>query len=179
MAKKQAGDLQENLRVTAAEFTRVRGALQQAGGLPVVTASPAAKLRVAVLNKRAGMIQTTIESVGKMIDGARRWYADTFGTEVESQVPAANPTIGASMQTSIAAMNYFIRDAKAELDSIVERQKVFESLPEDKRGTALAELKSEVAKPGAAPFSIPRKWLVIGALAVGALFLLKGGDSEA
>lgn len=166
--------MQTTLRDTAAEFSQMRGALQNASALPVVTASPASRARVDALNKRAAAIQGTIESVGRMIDGARRWFSDTFGTDVQQTVPLANPAINGSIQTSIATMKYFLRDAKAELDRIIARQKQFESLPDEKKKSALSEFSAESVAV-AAP-NIPKKWLVIGALAVGALIWWRGGE---
>jgi hypothetical protein len=167
--------LQAKLRDTAAEFIRVRGALQSAENLAVVAASPLTRARLAAFNKRAAAIQQTIEGAGRMVDGARRWFADTFGTQVEETVPLANPAINASIQTSIAAMNYFLKDAKAELDSIIARQRDYEALPEDQRPKALAGLAAETP---AASTAIPPKWLWLGAGALAIWVFLKGGDDE-
>lgn len=164
------------LRDTAAEFTRVRGALQSAVALPVVAASPARRARVDALIKRAALIQNTIEGAGRMIDGARKWFSDTFGVQVEESVPLANPAIGASIQTSVAAMNYFLRDAKAELDAIIERQRQYESIPEEKRAGALAELR---ATETPAPVSgIVPKWVWLGVGAVALFVMMKGENDE-
>jgi hypothetical protein len=170
------GSPQLALRDTAAEFARVRGALQSAAVLPVVIASPVRRARVDALIKRAATIQQTIEGAGRMIDGARRWFSDTFGVQVEDSVPAANPAIAASIKTSVAAMNYFLRDAKAELDAIIDRQRQYESIPEEKRAGALAELRAaEAPAPGA---TIAPKWLWLGIGATALFVLLKGGDDE-
>lgn len=186
MAQQQtvdAPDDQTRLRDTAADFVALRGALQQAGALAVVNASPATRYRLDVLNTRAASIQKAIESVGKMIDGARRWFSDTFGTDVEESVPLANPAIAASIQTSIAGMNYFMRDAKAELDRIIAKQKQYEALPADKKDSALSELRAEGTpqpeenKVIATLRTVP-KWVWIGgALAVG-MYLVQRGDND-
>jgi hypothetical protein len=171
---------QSRLRETAAEFTRIRGALQQAGALPVVVASKASRVRVAALNARAAAIQKTIEGAGRMVDGARKWFADTFGASVEDTVPLANPTIAASIQTSIAAMNYFLRDAKAELNAIIARQKQYEAAPEDKRAALLSGLGADTAPDVAAQeLQIRRNWIYLGIAAVAVAVFLKGkGDDD-
>jgi hypothetical protein len=169
-------DPQVKLRDTAADFIRMRGALQSAGALPVVIASPVTRTRLDALMKRAAAIQKTIEGAGRMIDGARKWFADTFGAKVEDSVPLANPTIRAGVQTSIAAMNYFLRDAKAELDAIIERQRQYESFPEEQRPKVLAGLAAESA-PVATP-AIPAKWLLIGAGMFALWIFFKGGDNR-
>ena len=172
-------DAQQRLRDTAAEFIRVRGALQQAATLAVVNASPVAKARLAALNKRAGVIQDAITNAGKMVDGARRWFSDTFGTEVEDAVPLANPAIAASIQTSIAGMNYFLKDARSELDAIIARQKKYEALPADQKDAVLNGLHAEAATDTVTP-AVPAKWLWIGAgvLAVWVFLKGKGDDDE-
>lgn len=177
MARDATDNPQSRLRETADEFIRLRGALQQAQTLPVVSASPTTKARLAALNKRATAIQSTIENVGKMIDGARRWFADTFGARMESQVPLANPAIDGTVQTSIAAMNYFMRDAKTELDRIVALHKAFEALPADKKPQALAELGIQTA-PAPPSGVLKNKWLWIGGAAVALFMLMRGGNFE-
>ena len=170
MSPKPAIDPSVTLRQTAAEFVRLRGVLQQAGALRVVISSPITKKRVDVLNKRAGMIQDAIEHSGRMIDGARRWFSDTFGSPIEQTVPLANPAIGASVQTSIAAMKFFMRDAKAELNRIIASQRALEAAPKEKQSQILAELGAQ---------SVPDKkpddenWLLMGAIALGAFLLIK------
>lgn len=183
MAESSAlADDQQRLQDTAKNFIAVRGALQQAGTLAVVNASPATRYRLDVLNRRATTIQKTIESVGKMVDGARRWFADTFGADVGDAVPLANPAIAAAIQTSVAGMNYFLRDAKAELDRIIARQKQYEALPADKKDSALSELRAEeTPQPAENKIvttlrSVP-KWVWIGgALAVGMVLVNRRDD---
>lgn len=162
----QPDDSVTRLRDTAAEFSRMRGALQQAGELAVVNASPLARYRLDVLDKRATTIQGAIESVGKMVDGARHWFSDTFGTDVETEVPIANPVIESTIQTSIAGMNYFLKDAREELNRVLSRQKQYDALPPEKKDSVLSELRAEdspvpVVKAGG--FAVPKKWLWIGA----------------
>jgi len=164
------------LRETGAEFTRVRGLLQSAEGFAVVNASPATRSRLGAMHKRAALLQKAIEKTGGMIDGARKWFADTFGKTVESAVPLANPAIDAAVQTSIVGMNYFLKDAKAELDRIIGLQKQYEALPADKKDSALAELRAE-STPVATP-AIPAKWVWIGLALAGAFVWWKGGESE-
>lgn len=168
---------QAELRETAQDFVRVNDALKSALALPVVRASPKNSAAVAAMLRRGSTIQTTIEGAGRMIDGARKWFADTFGAKVEDSVPLANPAIGASIQTSTAAMKYFLRDAKAMLDSIIARERQYESMPEEQRKTALASLAADPPADAAAPV-IPKKFLVIGALAIGAFVLWKGQYDE-
>ncbi|MGH8744387.1 MAG: hypothetical protein ACREUY_08940 [Burkholderiales bacterium] len=172
-------DAKEKLRKTAAEFIKIRGALQNAGTLAVVAASPRQRSRIDALNTRAAMIQKSIEGAGKMIDGARHWFSDTFGTDVEDSVPLANPAIEASVQTSIAAMNYFLRDARAELNAVIDRQKKFEAIPEEKRASALSGLAAESATEQVTPAFTPSKNILMIGLYALALFLFLRGKNHA
>ena len=170
---------QTELQQKAAEFIAARGALQSAAGLAVVAASPVNMARVAALNKRAVMVQQTIESVGRMVDGARRWFADTFGIQLESSVPIAETAVDASVQTAIAGMNYFIRDVRAELTRINALDQQYQAMPPEQRDRALGELRSQKPALPSAPFPIAKKWLVAGAvLALGALWFFRKGDYE-
>lgn len=170
-------DLHARLDETAAEFVALRGELQRAGALAVVNASPLSKKRIDAFANRATKIQAAIESTGRMIDGARRWFSDTFGMPVEESVPLANPAIEASVQASIAAMKYFIRDARAELETIGKRQSQYEAFPEDKRDKVLSALHAEdlpaVISPPLAP-----KYVLLGLAAVAAYVWWKGNDDE-
>lgn len=164
-------DQQARLRDKAAEFIAARGALQSAGALAVVNASQVNKARLAALNKRAALLQKTIENVGKMIDGARRWFSDTFGIQLETSAPIAETAIDASIQSAIAGMNYFIRDVQSELKRVAELDEQYRAAPAEQKDRMLSALHDETPQP-AAPFAIPKKWLLFGGVAIIAVIWL-------
>lgn len=172
----QNPDKQVELRERGAEFSALRAQLAQAAQLPIVAASAMARSRVDALNTRAGKLQTGITQVGKMIDGARRWFADTFSLDLAEEVPIANTGIDAAIQSSIAGMNYFIRDAKAELARIAELQKIYDAATEDQKRNILTDLKSE-AGPVAAP-ALSQKTILIMLAAAAALWWVSSRKGE-
>jgi len=170
-----ANDKQTELREKGAEFTAVREALSRAAQLPVVRASVIQRARVDALAARAAKLQAAIEQIGKMIDGARRWFKDTFSVDVAAEVPVANTALAATMQSAIAGMNYFIRDAQKELAQIDAAQKVFEGASDDQKKNMLADLGAQSLPVLAAPST---KTALIVAAIIGVLLWL-GRDSAA
>ncbi len=169
-------DKQAELREKGAEFTAARSAVAQAANFPVVIANPPTKALVDVLNERAARLQALIEQTGKMIDGARKWFADTFSADVRDEVPVANTAIDAVIQSAIAGMNYFIRDAKAALAKIEATQKIYDAATPEQRKNMLADLSKQTF-PVMPAFS--GKALLIVAAVIGALWLFnsrKGDD---
>jgi hypothetical protein len=166
---------QQELRERAAEFTAARDALARAAVYPVVMASPVEQKRLAALNSRAVKIQALIENVGKMIDGARHWFADTFSMDIADEVPVANTVIDTAMQSAIAAMNYFIRDTKKELDIILKAQQTLDAAPEDQQKKMLAELSTQQPPGAAVPISKRTGAMILAAIGL-LLFLAKGAE---
>jgi hypothetical protein len=169
-----AGKLQE-LRERGAEFTAAREAVATAAQLPIVRASAPERARFGALNIRAQKLQSAIEAIGKTVDGARRWFSDTFSLDMASEIPLAGTAIDVTIQSAIAGMNYFIRDAKAELSRIGELQKIFESQSDEQKKNMLGDLR-QLSLP-ALPAPSGKTWLIVGAV-LGLLFFLnsKGGD---
>ena len=175
MAEKPQTELQEK----AAEFIAARGALQSASALAVVNASPVNRARLDALNKRAALLQKSIETAGRMVDGARRWFSDTFGIQLETSVPMAETAVDASVQTAIAGMNYFIRDVRSELTRINSLDEQYNAMTPEQRDKALGELREQQPALPVAPFPINKKWVVAGAiLAIGAMWYFKEGEHE-
>jgi hypothetical protein len=166
---------QQELRDKGAEFTAARDALARAQKYPVVIASPIEQQRLAALNARATKLQGLIESVGKMIDGARKWFGDTFSLDLATDVPVANTAIDATIQSAIAGMNYFIRDARGELDAILKAQQILDAAPDEQKTKMLGELQ---AQPNAAPPTFSKKTGVIVLAALGLLIWLSKGDDH-
>jgi hypothetical protein len=170
-------DRQLVLREKGAEFTAARNRVMQAIKLPVVQASAFSRARMDTLALRAARLQTAIEQIGKMIDGARRWFQDTFSLDVATEIPIANTAIDTTMQTAIAGMNYFIRDANVELERVAGMQKLFDAANDDQKKTMLGELHAQSLPTPAAP---SKANALILALIVGGLWWLnrKGDDDE-
>lgn len=166
----------QELRDKGAEFTQIRAAVAQVSALPVVAASATARASVAALNTRAEKLQGLIEQIGKMIDGARRWFADTFSLDVSEQVPFANTAIDGAIQSAIAGMNYFIRDAKNVLARIEATQKIYDAASDEQKKNMLGDLSKQSVPAIPAPSG---KALLIVAGIIGALYWLnsrKGSD---
>lgn len=168
---------QQELRERGAEFTAAREALARAQKYPVVMASPIELKRLAALNARATKLQTVIESVGKMIDGARQWFGDTFSVDIADEVPIANTAIDAAIQSAIAGMNYFIRDARKELDIILKAQQQLDAAPEEQKKKMLGELSQQKPAPGVA-VSKRTGAIILGVIGL-LLFLSKGAGHGA
>lgn len=162
-------DRQTVLREKGAEFTAVRDRVMQAAQLPVVQASSPTKTRMSALSLRASRLQTTIEQIGKMIDGARRWFSDTFSLDVAAEIPFADTAIDVAMQSAIAGMNYFIRDANAVMAEISKTQQMFDAATNEQKKLMLADLRKQRAPVLAAPFT---KIALIITLAIAALWWL-------
>lgn len=155
----------------------MRVAVANVRALPVVAANPVAKANIDALESRAEKLQALITQVGKMIDGARRWFADTFSLDMSEQVPLADAAIDGAIQSAIAGMNYFIRDAKNALARIEATQKIYASASAEQKKNMLGDLsKQSVSVP--APAS--GKALLLIAAAIGMLYFLnsKGGDHD-
>jgi hypothetical protein len=167
-------DKQVELREKGAEFIAVREALARVAQLPVVRASAVERARVDALSGRAAKLQSLIEQVGRMIDGARHWFKDTFSTDVSENVPLANTAINGAMQSAIASMNYFIRDAKKELAQIEQAQKVFEGASDEQKKLMLGDLSAQTLPAAAAP---SKKTALIVLAVVGVLIWL-GRDQD-
>jgi Sec-independent protein translocase protein TatA len=169
---------QQELRDKGAEFTAARDALARAQKYPVVMASPLEQKRLAMLNARASKLQQLIESVGKMIDGARKWFGDTFSLDLASDVPVANTAIDATIQSAIAGMNYFIRDARQELDSILKAQEMVDAAPDEQKKKMLGELQAQQPAAASPTFSKRTGAIVLAALGL-LIWFSKGDDHEA
>ena len=163
----------DELRDKAAQFIAARGALQSAGALAVVNASPVNRARLDALNKRAVLLQKVIESAGRMVDGARRWFADTFGIKLETSAPVAETAISGTVQAAIAGMNYFIRDVNEELMRINALDVKYRAMTPEQRDSVLSELHAETPAP-AAPFPIPgeMKWVLVAVAGAGLFWYL-------
>lgn len=135
-------DRQQELREKGAEFIEARAALARAAQYPVVAASRIEQARLKALNTRAAKLQALIEQVGKMIDGARHWFHDTFSMDLQDDVPVANTVIDSAIQAAIAGMNYFLRDVRKELDTISKAQAVLDAAPEDQKKKIIGELQA-------------------------------------
>lgn len=144
-------DRQAILREKGAEFTAIRDRVMLDAQLPVVQASAPTKARMGTLALRASRLQTAIEQIGKMIDGARRWFNDTFSLDVAAEIPLADTAIDAAMQSAIAGLNYFIRDAKAELARVAGMQKIFDEADDKQKTVMLGELQAQSLPVPAAP----------------------------
>lgn len=165
----------EELRDKAAQFTEAVSQLRAAAALPVVNHSSQDRRAVDLLLKRAGALQKTIESAGRMIDGGRRWFRDTFGTDLE-HVPVAGTAIDTAIQTSIAGMNYFLRDAENELKRTQTLKEKFDALPEDGRKALLASLADQPGDEGVNPApSKKTAVLILGGIAGAIWFAWRNG----
>jgi hypothetical protein len=169
---------QQELREKGAEFTAARDALARAEKYPVVIASPIEQKRLAMLNARASKLQQLIESVGKMIDGARKWFGDTFSLDLATDIPIANSAIDAAIQSAIAGMNYFIRDAKGELDAILKAQEMLDAAPDEQKKKMLGELQAQQPANASPTFSKKTGAIILAALGL-LIWFSKGDDHEA
>lgn len=168
----------QELRERAAEFSAAREAIAKAAQLPIVQASAIERARFAALGLRAGKLQSAIESIGKTVDGARRWFADTFSLDMVAEIPIAGTAVSVTIQSAIAGMNYFIRDAKAELARIDELKKIFDVQSDEQKKTLLGDLRQlSVPAPAMAVTGSGKNWIVLAAVVAGLYWLnSKGGD---
>lgn len=138
-------DIRDSLTAKAAEFIDARDALAATRDLAAVNSSKPIQQRLSLMDRRALKLQSGIERIGKTIDGGRRWFVDTFGADVEDSVPLASPAIKGAAQSAIAAMNYFIRDAKSLHDGIVQREQNYQALSDDQKNRFLGAAETGTA----------------------------------
>lgn len=121
---------QKELREVAAQFSEARTALAEAQRVPVAKYFRAPLQQMTV---RAAKLQSLIQHAGGMVDGARKFFSKSFGVPIEEAVPMASPAIDIAIQSSVTAMNYFLRDAEKLTQAISEKQAEYDALPPEQK----------------------------------------------
>lgn len=133
----------QELRARAQVFDGALASLEQAA--PAIRQDSAAFEHWRKLVADGRSIRTAIQTAARMLDGARRWVANTFQTDALQAIPFASDVVIHTAKGALSSITQWLDRANQFLPAAQSLQTKFAALPEEKR-KELTALPAEANK---------------------------------